>query len=141
MTLREIALACSLLALQRPVVAKEVKPRYEPLSQADIIKSMQKYTFYKMSVPPVYDSMGGWTMLFGVTDYANRSVGTNSMLTDKQAYQVFLHEERHIYNEERGLPQREDWVREFACKDYELFFKEKCPDQNNLEDAIRWEYR
>lgn len=138
---RTIALLSLLALLQKPVVAKEVKPAYQPLTVADMVDIINDYQIYHMSVPPTFDQLGGWSMYYGVTDFSARSIGINKMLTRPVKRLTGLHEARHTVYDKLGIPQREDWVRDYACRDYELFFKEKCPDQNDLEKSLRWEYR
>ena len=139
---RVVGLTAILLALQQPVVGKEVKPIYTPLEVSDVVQAIADYDIHKMTVPPNYDAFGGWSIHLGVTDMTHKTMDLNRTATPEVMRLTILHELRHARNYERGLSQREDWIREQSCKDYKLFFKEKeCPDQNDLEKAIRSEYR
>lgn len=139
--LRTILLMSTLFTLQKPVVAKDHKPTYVPLDVADVVRTIADYDIYKMTVPPTGDGFGGWSMYYGVTDMSNRNMGLNAMLTPDFMHLTILHEMRHTLNDRLGLSNKEEWVREYACKDYELFFKKKCFNQNDLEKAIKSEYK
>lgn len=139
---RTIGLLSVLALLQRPVVAKEQKPEYKPLEMRDVIKTIADYDIHRMLSPPIGDERIGGGMILGATDSEDKTMDLNRMQNDKYMYQTILHEMRHVYNAERGFSQREDWVRDYACRDYKLFFQEKdCPNQNDLEKLLRSEFK
>lgn len=139
---RTVALLSLLALLQQPVVAKETKPKYEPLSVADVIETVADYDIHKMTTPPLYDDFGGWQTYFGVTDMTHKTMDLNRVINREQMLLTVLHEMRHVSNHNKGLSNKESWTREYSCKDYKLFFnKEECPVQDDLEKAVRFEYR
>ncbi len=138
---RPLALLSLLAVLQTPVIAKDIKPEYRALEVSDVVRTIAEYDVHKMAVPPTFDSLGGWNMYYGVTDMSDKTMDLNKMLNPDYMYLTILHEMRHTLNDRLGLNNKEEWVREYACKDYKLFFKKECPDQNNLDKSIRWEYR
>lgn len=139
---RPLVLLSLLASLQSPVIGKETKPEYTPLEISDVVKIISEYDIHRMTVPPNHDAFGGWSIYLGITNMTDKTMDLNKVATPEVLKLTILHEMRHARNYERGLSQREDWIKEQACKDYKLFFKEKnCPDQNNLETAIKWEYR
>ena len=142
-SLRTVGLLSILLSLQRPVVAKETKPKYKPLTLQQAVEVLVDYDLNHTAIPPfVVDTpfMEGYSFMKGITDYSAKDITINRMLTDEERALTILHELRHVVFEKEGLPQREDWIKEFACKDYKIIFEIKCPD-NGLEESIRLGYR
>lgn len=138
---RPLVLLSILAMLHSSATGKEYKPTYSPLDVSDFVISIADYDIHKMTVPPSGNEVFGWSMYLGVTNMTDHTMGLNDMINDEFMYLTILHEMRHTRNDRLGVSNQESWTTEYACRDYKLFFKKDCPNQNDLEKLIRSEYK
>jgi len=118
----------------------KIKTVYEPLTPKELIEVVANYDIHKVSLPVIGNPITGYSILKGTTDYFERDIALNQIITEDEMRITILHEFRHAIHDKKGFSQNEDVIRDFSCRDYKLIYNKNCPNPRGLEDVIQEKY-